>query len=472
MNQKRTNRLSREQSPYLLQHASNPVDWHPWCDEAFRLAQRETKPIFLSIGYSTCHWCHVMARESFACEQTAVLLNKWFISIKVDREERPDIDQMYMATAVAFNGSGGWPLSAFLFPDGRPFWSATYIPPTSRLGRPGFTEILHAVHTAWTNRRDELEHSAAGLLKALQLDLHKTTTHRNYSRSKATDHAFAALTESFDHRYPGFGNAPKFPRPAVFSFLFRYWYENENTRALEMALTTLNAMARGGIHDHLGGGFHRYSVDSQWRVPHFEKMLYDQAQLATAYLDAFQITGDEQHATVARKVFQYVLRDMRDPAGGFYSAEDADSEDPYRPGQYSEGAFYLWTELDIVRSVGAADGNIFNYCYGVEFDGNALADPHKEFTGRNILYQKHTPEEAGNHFKKNISEIKKALERAEQKLLRKRRQRQRPHLDNKILTSWNGLLIKALAKGGAILQDPYLTDTSCKAATFLRENLF
>ena len=465
----KTNRLIHEQSPYLLQHAHNPVDWYPWGEEAFALAKKEDKPIFLSIGYSTCHWCHVMAHESFENPEIAAILNKWFVCIKVDREERPDIDQMYMAATQALNGSGGWPMSVFLFPDGRPFWAATYIPPESMYGRPGFPEILDAVHTAWTTRRDELADSAAKLINALEGGHRKPAS---TVQDKVAERAYSSLETSFDSRYGGFGGAPKFPRPVIFTFLFSYWQETGNDQARDMALATLKEMARGGMYDQLGGGFHRYSVDGQWRVPHFEKMLYDQAQLVDLYLDAFQITGDEQYAGVARHVLNYVLRDMRDQAGGFYSAEDADSDDPYTLGEHGEGAYYLWTEKDIVKTVGAADANIFNFCYGVKFDGNALSDPQQEFTGRNILYLQRTPQEAAEHFKQEPAAVEAALERVRQLLFAKRQQRKRPHLDDKVLTAWNGLMIGALARGGAILDDPELTDAAGKAASFIQKNLF
>ncbi len=465
----KTNRLISEKSPYLLQHAFNPVDWYPWGEEAFALAKKEDKPIFLSIGYSTCHWCHVMAHESFEQSEIAAILNKWFVCIKVDREERPDIDQMYMAATQAMNGSGGWPMSVFLFPDGRPFWAATYIPPVGMHGQPGFPDILAAVHSAWLNRRDELESSAAGLIRALAggNDMAPAAV-----RDTAAEQAFSSLVDSFDSRYGGFGGAPKFPRPVVLSFLFHYWHATGIDQARDMGLATLRTMARGGMNDQLGGGFHRYSVDGQWRVPHFEKMLYDQAQLADSYLDAFQITGDKQYADTAQQVFTYVLRDMRDPAGGFYSAEDADSDDPYAPGEHGEGAYYLWTEEDIVRTVGAADANIFNYCYGIEFDGNALADPQNEFSGRNILYLQHTVRDAVGQFKQDEAVIKQALNRARQKLFVSREQRKRPHLDDKVLTAWNGQMIGALARGGAVLHDTELIRAAGKAAAFIRENLY
>ena len=468
------NRLVREKSPYLLQHAANPVDWYPWGEEAFQRAREEDKPIFLSIGYSTCHWCHVMARESFADQKIAELLNAGFINVKVDREERPDIDQMYMAAAMTLNGSGGWPLSVFLLPNGAPFYVATYIPPKSRGGQTGFPDVLDAIQVAWLDRREELEQSASGLIQTLQKGASSARAGqgRQSARSDVLSRAVVALARSFDHRYGGFGRAPKFPRPAVFSLLFQSWFFEKNEQALEMGLATLRAMARGGIHDHLGGGFHRYAVDRQWRIPHFEKMLYDQAQLADAYLAAGQITGEKQYAEVAQRVFQYVLTVLQAPSGGFYAAEDADSEDPYSPGQHGEGACYLWIEEEIVRTVGVTDANIFTYCYGVEFNGNALADPQQEFTGRNILYLKHHPEEAVEQFNKDLPQIEAALARASRKLAEKRQQRNSPHRDEKILTAWNGLMIKSLAKGSAVLKNPQLLDAARYAAVFLRTTLY
>ena len=464
-----TNRLIGEKSPYLLQHAYNPVDWYPWGEEAFARAKKEDKPIFLSIGYSTCHWCHVMARESFENPEIAALLNKWFISIKVDREERPDIDQMYMSATQALNGSGGWPMSVFLFPDGKPFYAATYIPPTGMYGRPGFPEILEAVHTAWQGRRDELQQTADKLIHAIKGDYRKSAGKIEADVSKR---ALASLTESVDTKYGGFGSAPKFPRPVTLNFLLQSYHTEGNKDYLDMTMAALQAMAKGGIYDHLGGGFHRYSVDEQWRVPHFEKMLYDQAQLLNSYLDAFQITADKRYAAVAHEIAEYVLRDMRDPGGGFYSAEDADSEDPYAPGSHREGAYYLWTEEEIVKILGAKAANIFNYCYGVEFNGNALNDPQKEFTDRNILYLAHSPEQAAQHFSMAVGEVKNSLAQSRRILFAKRAQRVRPHLDDKIITAWNGLMIGALARAGSILQERKMVDGARAAARFIRTELY
>ncbi len=467
--QVQANHLKNEKSPYLLQHVHNPVDWYPWGEDAFKQARQEDKPIFLSIGYSTCHWCHVMAHESFENEEIAALLNRYFVCVKVDREERPDVDQMYMEATMAMNGSGGWPMSVFLFPDGRPFYAATYIPARSMHGRPGFPDIIEAVHKAWQSRRGELEKSASGLIDALTKQQAQTG---GQVRSDVVDRAFSEFSNMYDPDHGGFGRAPKFPRPAVLDFLFQYSVRTRNRHALNMSLHTLKAMAAGGMYDHLGGGFHRYSVDGEWRVPHFEKMLYDQAQLLNSYLDALQITGEDTFRQVVRQVAEYVLRDMRDPAGGFYSAEDADSEDPYSPGSRGEGAFYLWTEEDIVKTLGREAANIFNYCYGVQSDGNALHDPQQEFTGRNILYLARSTAEAAHHFKKPAEAIEASLQQSRGILFAKREKRVRPHLDDKIITAWNGLMIGAMARAGTLLDEQGMLEAAGRAADFVRVRLY
>ena len=466
----KANRLGLEKSPYLLQHADNPVDWYPWGEEAFARARQEDKPIFLSIGYSTCHWCHVMARESFASQEIAALLNKWFVCIKVDREERPDIDQMYMAATLAMTGSGGWPMSVFLFPDGRPFYAGTYFPPRAGYGRPAFAELLVAIHQAWTGKRADLTDVAAQLVA--QLKDSSTTPKGTAIEEGILDRAVREFAQDFDPVNGGFDDAPKFPRPVQFNLLLLAWQATGNEPAREMVLATLRHMAAGGIYDHLGGGFHRYAVDAQWRVPHFEKMLYDQAQLASSYLDAYLVSGDRQFAELAGEIFAYVLRDMTDPGGGFYSAEDADSDDPYNPGAHGEGAFYLWTEEEIDKVLAAADANIFKYGYGILSGGNAPDDPQGEFKGRNILYIAHSPEETARHFQLTVSEVENSLDRSRAVLLRTRSGRTRPHLDDKVITAWNGMMIGALARGGVILEDNKLLAAAERAASFLRANLY
>jgi len=463
------NQLITEQSPYLLQHAFNPVDWLPWGDEAFAKAAAEDKPIFLSIGYSTCHWCHVMAHESFEDPDVAALLNKWFVSIKVDREERPDIDQMYMAATQALSGSGGWPMSVFLLPDGSPFYAGTYFPPVSSQHRPSFSKLLTALHEAWENRRDDLQISAEKLVSVLQ---ERSKEQQTAIKQDIAKRALWLFAQDNDPTWGGFSEPPKFPRPSVLSFLLNYYYLSGEDKPKDMVLHTLDKMAEGGIHDQLGGGFHRYSVDGQWFVPHFEKMLYDQSQLAGVYLDAYMISADKRYADVARDIFTYLIRDMHDPGGGFYSAEDADSDDPYDPGNHGEGAYYLWTEEHITDLLDTDDAALFIYSFGVLPDGNVSQDPLGEFTGRNILHRARSTDEAADHFKLDPRDVEKRLARSKDILFKKRSDRTRPHLDDKIITSWNGLLIGSLARGSRALQDPALLDHAKQAATFIRTHLY
>jgi uncharacterized protein len=390
-----TNRLAREQSPYLLQHAHNPVDWYPWGEDAFAKARQENKPIFLSIGYSTCHWCHVMERESFESEEIAAILNRYFVPVKVDREERPDVDRIYMTFVQATTGGGGWPMSVWLTPDLKPFYGGTYFPPDNRYGRPGFPALLQHIAGLWESQRDKLVDSSVDVIRQLS-DMLTAKTKNAQLDVGAVESCYLALRRSFDPRLGGFGQAPKFPRPAQFHFLHRYFAGTGEEEAMEMSLLTLREMYKGGMYDQLGGGFHRYSVDARWFVPHFEKMLYDQAQLAVSYLEAFQITEDPLYAQVARETFAYVLRDMRDAAGGFYSAEDADSViDASNPKQKGEGAFYVFSMREIEEAVRKPESDWFAYRYGVRPHGNVEEDPHGEFTGKNILYQAHTIEETG-----------------------------------------------------------------------------
>lgn len=464
------NRLINEKSPYLLQHAYNPVDWYPWGDEAFSLAREEDKPIFLSVGYSTCHWCHVMERESFEDDRISAFMNRWFVSIKVDREERPDIDQLYMAAVQAMTGSGGWPMSVFLLPDGRPFYAGTYFPPESMYGRPGFLDVLHGLHEAWQGKRNELKSVASQIIHALA-ESSEGGKVAEIPRDIA-DRAFEDFASGYDDRFGGFGTAPKFPRPVQFNFLLRYWFRTGNVRARDMVLQTLKAMSRGGIRDHLGGGFHRYSTDPHWLVPHFEKMLYDQALLADSYLDAYQITGEMFYAEVAREIFAYILKRMTSPQGGFYSAEDADSEDPGCPGIKREGLFYLWTEEEVRKLLPGIEGDIFCRRFGVKKGGNVQDDTHNEFTGKNILHVDQSIREIAEHFSRSEGSIKKSLQTSIKILVKERRKRKKPHLDDKILVSWNGLMIHALARGAAILEDENLLAAARTASLFIKKYLY
>jgi hypothetical protein len=468
-----TNRLAQEKSPYLLQHAHNPVDWYPWGPEAFEKARGENKPIFLSIGYSTCHWCHVMERESFEDPGIADLLNRNYVPIKVDREERPDVDRIYMTFVQATTGGGGWPMSVWLTPELEPFFGGTYFPPESRYGHPGFASILTQIASAWAADRDQVVESARDMVEQLKRQVGFDALRAGAPAIDAgiLDSGFQVFRRTFDSRRGGFGGAPKFPRPAVLNFLLRYHAGSKNREALDMALLTLREMAKGGMHDQLGGGFHRYSVDDRWFAPHFEKMLYDQAQLAISYLEAFQITGDRQYADTARRTLDYVLRDMT--ATGFYSAEDADSaSDPAHPDEKGEGAFYIWTAGEIRTLVGEPAAGWFCCRYGVEDGGNVENDPHGEFGGRNILYQAHSLDETARQFGRTAEEVGAGLLRAEGILLEARSRRLRPHLDDKILTAWNGLMISAFALGGAVLDEPRYAGAARDAAGFLLSRMF
>jgi uncharacterized protein YyaL (SSP411 family) len=469
-----TNRLAQEKSPYLLQHAHNPVDWHPWGPDAFEKAKQENKPIFLSIGYSTCHWCHVMERESFENEEIAALLNRDYIAIKVDREERPDIDRIYMTFVQATTGSGGWPMSVWLTPEREPFFGGTYFPPENRYGHPGFGSILAQISGVWRENRDKVVESARDVIDQLKKQVEVAPSHRGAAFDQATlESGFSIFRRTFDTRTGGFGSAPKFPRVSIHHFLLRYYARTKNQEALDMVLLTLREMARGGMNDQLGGGFHRYSVDDRWFVPHFEKMLYDQAQIAVSYLEAFQATGDRQYADTARAIFDYVLRDMTSIDGGFYSAEDADSViTAEQPGLKGEGAFYIWSMEEIHALVGAPASEWFCYRYGVLEGTNVQNDPHGEFTGKNILYQAHTLEETADHFGQPVGEMDATLDHAERVLLTERAKRVRPHLDDKILTSWNGLMISAFAKGGAVLEEPHYAEAARRAAEFVTSRLY
>ncbi|MGP0075217.1 MAG: thioredoxin domain-containing protein [Bryobacteraceae bacterium] len=456
-----SNHLISEKSPYLQQHAHNPVDWYPWGEAAFAKARAEDKPIFLSVGYSTCHWCHVMERESFESDDLAAILNRWFVPVKVDREERPDVDRVYMTFVQATTGSGGWPMSVFLTPDLKPFFGGTYFPPDNRYGRPGFGAILQRIAEAWSKDRSRIEQSSKDVVTQLADYTSAGSPSIGMPDSAVLDSAFQTFRRMYDRAHGGFGSAPKFPRPVVFNFLLRYGVRAQNAEAkqeaLEMTLDTLRAMANGGMHDQLGGGFHRYSVDERWFVPHFEKMLYDQAQLAISYLEAFQITHDPFYAKIARSTLDYVLRDMTAPEGGFYSAEDADSViDPANPKEKGEGAFYVWSAAELEPYLKVAS------VYGVRRDGNVSEDPHGEFTGKNILYLRESLDDATEA---ELGPVKAAL-------LALRSKRVRPHLDDKILTAWNGLMISAFAKGAQVLDDPRYLEAAQRAVGFILTRMY
>ncbi|MGB5230301.1 MAG: thioredoxin domain-containing protein [Desulfoprunum sp.] len=466
---RKANRLINEKSPYLLQHAYNPVDWQPWSDAVLERAREEDRPIFLSIGYSTCHWCHVMAHESFEDEAVAARLNRFFIPVKVDREERPDLDRIYMTATQAMTGSGGWPLSIFLLPDGQPFFAGTYFPPQAMADRPSFTDILTAIERAWREDRGRINDSAARITAYLR-QISATGPAAAQLAPDLPHKGLEALAAMYDRSYGGFGSGNKFPQPAYLELLLRSTFATGDSDAMEMLVETLNAMTAGGIYDHIGGGFHRYAVDRQWRVPHFEKMLYDQAQLAAVLLDASLVVGNPGYAATARATLDYCLRDLR-RHGGFFSAEDADSENPYNRQEHGEGAFYLWQEAEIDALLAPAEAVIFKAAYGVEPDGNAFSDPAGEFSGRNILYRAMDDRDLARRFDRSAEEIAALLDRGRQTLLQRRSRRTRPHLDDKVITAWNGLMLSALAKGCRILDEPRYLKAAEETADFLLDHL-
>jgi uncharacterized protein len=452
---RKANRLLNEKSPYLLQHAYNPVNWYPWGDEAFTKARTEDKPIFVSIGYSTCHWCHVMERESFESDTVAEFLNEHFVSIKIDREERPDIDAIYMAAVQAMSGSGGWPMTVFLTPNLKPFFGGTYFPPKPAYGRPSFLRLLSRISELWQNEREKLVESSEVLTAHIGQE-NKEAGAETPDADELLDHTFAYFLKVFDKEEGGFGSAPKFPRPVQFDFLFNRFAQTGEPEARDMALFTLRKMANGGMHDHLAGGFHRYSVDPLWRVSHFEKMLYDQAQLVHSYLDAWQITHDDSYVDVARDIVEYVLRDMTHEGGAFFSAEDADSEG-------EEGTFYVWTAAEL-RELLADDAECFIHYFGVTDEGNF---EH----GKNVLYKAHTFAETATHCGVESWDVRGSLEAAKKKVFEVRSKRVRPGLDDKILTSWNGLMIGAIARAGGVMLFPPFVHAAERAAEFIWQNL-
>ena len=451
MNRK-PNRLIHEKSPYLLQHAYNPVDWYPWGEEAFAKARRENKPIFLSIGYSTCHWCHVMERESFENDSVAELLNRDFVPIKVDREERPDVDRIYMTSMQAMGMGGGWPLNAFLTPGLKPFFGGTYFPPHSIPGRPGMIELLPRVHEAWLAQKEMLEKTGAQVFEALGED--RTPATGDAAREALFSGCADSLAASFDSERGGFGGAPKFPSIVNLDFLWRWWRLDpaQHAHARDMAVAQLGAMRAGGIHDQLGGGFHRYATDRDWLVPHFEKMLYDQAQIANAYVEGFLATGRAEFAETARDVFAYVDRDLGAPEGGFYSAEDADSEG-------EEGRFYVWQPGEVEAVLGKDDAALIEDRYGIHAPGNF---EH----GASIPHLALSIEETAKRHHLSAAECAARLERARAALLAARGKRVRPSRDDKVIAGWNGLMISAFARGARALDDAALAERARRAGEF------
>ncbi|MEN6386850.1 MAG: thioredoxin domain-containing protein [Phycisphaerales bacterium] len=451
----KTNRLIEESSPYLLQHARNPVDWYPWKTEAFEKAKNEDKPIFLSIGYSSCHWCHVMEKESFQNQNIAQILNHYFICIKVDREERQDVDEVYMNAVQAMTGTGGWPLSVFMTPDCKPFFGGTYFPPRDLPGRPGFEKVLLTIAQAWEDNRQQIVNSAGQISQSLQT-IFQLTRPQTISEEILTAANFQ-LQKNYDDEYGGFGKAPKFPQAGNLLCLLNYWYRTEDSKSLEMVEQTLQSMAKGGICDQLAGGFHRYSTDERWLVPHFEKMIYDQALLSKIYLNTYQATGREFYALIAKDIFEYVLNDMTDSIGGFYTAEDADT-------MGKEGNYYIWQMDEIEKILGKHDADIFNKYYGVTNKGN--------FEERkNVLHINRSLEEVAELFNLSGDEVKNIIAESRFKLKKNRDARPKPQKDDKIITGWNGLIISSLALGANVLNDKKYLKAAVKCANFILKEL-
>ncbi|XP_064322988.1 spermatogenesis-associated protein 20 [Phalacrocorax carbo] len=484
-----TNRLINENSPYLLQHAHNPVDWYPWGQEAFDKAKKENKLIFLSVGYSTCHWCHVMEEESFKNKEIGEIMNKNFVCIKVDREERPDVDKVYMTFVQATSGGGGWPMSVWLTPDLKPFVGGTYFPPEDGVHHVGFRTVLLRIAEQWKENKEALLENSRKILEAL---LHVSEIRVQGQESPPPSKevmatCFQQLSNSYDEDYGGFSKSPKFPTPVNLNFLFTYWALHRTTpegaRALQMALHTLKMMAHGGIHDHIGQGFHRYSTDQHWHVPHFEKMLYDQGQLAATYSRAFQISGDEFFADVAQDILLYVSRDLSDQAGGFYSAEDADSYPTTASGKKREGAFCVWSAEEIRALLpdpvegaieGTTLGDVFMHHYGVKETGNVspMKDPHQELKGKNVLIVQCSLELTAARFGLELGRLGALLQESRRRLSAARAQRPRPHLDTKMLAAWNGLMISGFAQAGVALAKQDYVSRAAQAAAFLQRHLF
>lgn len=472
-----SNNLKNEKSPYLLQHSHNPVDWHPWNEDTLKMAKEQDKPIFLSVGYSTCYWCHVMERESFENEKIADLLNLYFINIKVDREERPDIDRVYMTALQSMIGSGGWPMNMFLTPDLKPFYGATYIPPKAKYGRIGFEDIIEQIQKLWNTKRQDVINSSEKIFVLLNSRLSsKFKTGKNTDISfnhDVFDRSFESMKNIYDYDNGGFGIGNKFPRPVLLNYLLSLYHIYNNTEALDMVTFTLKKMCEGGIYDHLGYGFHRYSVDLYWRVPHFEKMLYDQAQISSILFDVYSITGNEYFLKFGNETLNYVLNNLKNNEFGFYSAEDAESAiEESIPGYKEEGYFYLWEKKQIDEILGKDNSSIFCYTYGIKHEGNTISDPHNIFKNKNVLYLNSDLYDTAKKFEKTPDEVKTILDNCTNILLSKRKKRPRPHLDKKVLTSWNALLISAFVKGFKITNNNIYKESAEKCCTFIIEKMW
>lgn len=457
------NRLQHETSPYLLQHKDNPVDWYPWGEEAFEKAKAEDKPILLSVGYSACHWCHVMAHESFEHDPTAQMMNDLFVNVKVDREERPDVDDIYMqAVQMMNNGQGGWPMTVFMLPDARPFYGGTYYPREPRYGMPSFRQVLEAVNDAYVNRRDDLEKQASDMAQSLDRSALNLDVDESGLNAALLEVAATGLVQNFDKQNGGFGRAPKFPNPMNLEYLLRAYDRNEHDDILHVVTYTLTKMARGGIYDQIGGGFHRYSVDAIWLVPHFEKMLYDNAQLSRVYLHAYQVTGNEFFRTIAADIYDYILREMTAPEGGFYSTTDADSEG-------EEGKFFVWTLAEMKEALSAISDAVPDaYEVAVEYWSMSAGG---NFEGSNILNVPNDDEVVAETLNMSVEEMHEKLAQIKDRLYAVRTSRVYPGLDDKILTAWNGMMLASLAEAARVLhRDDYLVAAE-RAGDFILENL-
>lgn len=484
------NRLAFEKSPYLLQHAENPVDWYPWGEEAFKRAAKENKLIFLSVGYSTCHWCHVMERESFENEEIAKIMNENFVCIKVDREERPDVDKLYMTYVQVNTGGGGWPMSVWLTPGLEPVFGGTYFPPDDQYGRPGFKSVLNHIAKQWKEGSQKFSEAGKRIISVLEqissLGESSSDLSTRLPKFGSWDRCLQQLSSSFEKKYGGFSEAPKFPQPVNLNFLFSLYAKEPKSEsgkeALEMATFTLKMMAKGGIHDHIGQGFARYSVDGKWHVPHFEKMLYDQGQLVVAYTSAYLATKDQIYADVIEDILNYVNRDLSHPSGGFYSAEDADSLPSIKSKEKKEGAFYVWTHEEIKTLLNetipenpeVTHADIFSFHYTVKPEGNVspTKDPHGELKNKNVLIVFGSEEETAQKFELSVDKVKEILEKSRKILYETRSKRPRPHLDDKMLTGWNGLMISGFAKAGQALENQNHIQRAVGAAKFVRRYLY
>jgi uncharacterized protein len=460
---KYTNHLIKEKSPYLQQHAHNPVDWYPWGPAAFAKAKKEHKPIFLSIGYATCHWCHVMERESFENEKVAKLMNKAFVNIKLDREEHPDIDSVYMKVCMMLTGSGGWPLTIIMTPEQKPFYAATYIPRESRFGRIGMLELIPKIEEAWKTKRSELELSANRIAAALQRNTVQPVA-GPIAVSLMPKRAYQGLVASFDRENGSFGGKPKFPSPSKMNFLLRYWRRTGDKEALRMVEFSLRKIRQGGIYDQIGFGVHRYATDAAWLLPHFEKMLYNQAMLAETYVEAFQATGRKSYKVTASEIYTYVLRDMTAPNGGFYAAEDADSEG-------EEGKFYVWTRNELGRELSQQEFALVEKIYNIESDGNFNDEATGEKTGENILHLRKPVHSIARELNMGYPELKLRLENIRKKLFKIRKRREHPLKDTKILTDWNGLMIGSLANAARVFDSREYLNAAERAADFIMSGL-